>query len=116
MAIYSEKRRGGDRHPTYIDVIADREGVEVWLRVCGGQKETTSKFSEAKVIRWFEARVKNWPEGKPYPSRDVDQKDALAEFPGLSISVFRKIRKSHTPPEWQKRGPRNQKSNSAKAD
>jgi hypothetical protein len=66
-----------------------------------------AKPTNRAVRQWMRDRVASWPNDKPAPSESDDWDAVQQHFaPELSRDEFRNVRKSETPPEWRKQGPR----------
>jgi hypothetical protein len=68
---------------------------------------TKPRPTNPAVRHWVRDRVASWPNDKPAPSESDDWDAVQQHFaPELSRDEFRNVRKSETPPEWRKKGPR----------
>lgn len=61
--------------------------------------------SDAQVQRWYEHRIKTWPNGKPPPT-EAEDLDAVRETLGDVRRIQIRNARKHAPDEWKQRGPR----------
>lgn len=71
-----------------------------------GSSNRPSAAFKNNIESAYKSRIENWPETKPFPSREEDEKWGRSQF-NVARERMRELRKIYAPDAWSKTGPKN---------
>ena len=114
----SDELWGWDRHvPEWSHLQVHCAHVwELWRKFPKATKAIQARAgqrppSKTELQRWYQQRIQEFNDRKTIPSVEDDERDARAEFPGVTRDMVRAARKELAP-TWSKRGPRGPRKSS----